>query len=674
MVAQQSTNQTVQGESLPITAAATGETVRITGPSTVVQLRIEVYSATGQKLLDNEVRGGNVFDWHLQDAQAQRLDPGAYVCVVTAKSVSGKLHQKLGMVTVAVGSVSVQAAEVSQLSPQQTQAIGAFEENSSWTIAGKESPETPTVVSNNGAEGQMIRGRGALTFRIGNFFTGNDQEQMRLTEEGNLGIGTSAPRSKLEVAGAISAERFLVVKPNNSGGDKTATSAQATDSSNSVQPLTSGTGTQNRVAKWTDNSGTLGDSGITDTGNNVGIGTTTPGSKLHVVGLQGAVGAGTFQMDTATSFGQWASAYPAFEVLNTNQTNNNVSLFQFSDAASGASHAGIGAVSTNHANKFGDLFFFTKGTDGYQLRMGIYAGNVGIGTTSPVSKLEVNGGSLTVGTSATNKIFIDADATGAYLQSNGTSPFRFFSGNTEAMRALNSGNVGIGTTNPSSRLEVNGGYLTVGTSATNKIYMDADATGAYLQSNGTSPLRLYSGNTEGIRVLNSGRVGIGQPNPQSTLDVAGDVNVSGNAIVAGNIAAKYQDVAEWVPSRQEIAAGTVVILDVTQRNAVTPSRRSYDTLIAGVVSAGPGVLLGQGGAGKVMVATTGRVLVKVDASKFPIKVGDLLVTSARPGEAMKSMPMKIGGKFIHRPGTIIGKALEPLPNGEGKILVLLSLQ
>jgi hypothetical protein len=41
---------------------------------------------------------------------------------------------------------------------------------------------------------------------------------------------------------------------------------------------------------------------------------------------------------------------------------------------------------------------------------------------------------------------------------------------------------------------------------------------------------------------------------------------------------------------------------------------------------------------------------------------------------MKSQPIDLGGAQIHRPGTLIGKALEPLQNGQGEILVLLSLQ
>jgi len=68
------------------------------------------------------------------------------------------------------------------------------------------------------------------------------------------------------------------------------------------------------------------------------------------------------------------------------------------------------------------------------------------------------------------------------------------------------------------------------------------------------------------------------------------------------------------------------------------------------------------------------VKVKVDASKGPINIGDLMVTSDKEGFAMKSVPIELGGVQLHRPGTLIGKALEPLAQGSGEILVLLSLQ
>jgi len=180
---------------------------------------------------------------------------------------------------------------------------------------------------------------------------------------------------------------------------------------------------------------------------------------------------------------------------------------------------------------------------------------------------------------------------------------------------------------------------------------------------------------------NAGNVGIGTSAPSEALEVSGNLKISGTGninatgtITGGNIVAKYQDVAEWVPSSERIFAGTVVVLDTTKSNQVVASTQAYDTRVAGVVSEQLGIALGEGGNGKVLVATTGRVLVKVDATNGAIRIGDLLVTSDAPGLAMKSEPVNLGGVQIHRPGTLIGKALQPLDKGSGKILVLLSLQ
>ncbi|MEA2336301.1 MAG: hypothetical protein QOE82_308, partial [Thermoanaerobaculia bacterium] len=151
-------------------------------------------------------------------------------------------------------------------------------------------------------------------------------------------------------------------------------------------------------------------------------------------------------------------------------------------------------------------------------------------------------------------------------------------------------------------------------------------------------------------------------------------NVTGDITASGVIHAKYQDVAEWVTASSEMTAGTVVVLDRKHDNVVTPSTTAYDTAVAGVVSSRPGLLLGEESASKAKIATTGRVKVHVDASRGSIAIGDLLVTSDKPGVAMRSEPLDLGGVKIHRPGTLIGKALEPLASGQSEILVLLSLQ
>jgi hypothetical protein len=178
---------------------------------------------------------------------------------------------------------------------------------------------------------------------------------------------------------------------------------------------------------------------------------------------------------------------------------------------------------------------------------------------------------------------------------------------------------------------------------------------------------------ERMRITSTGRIGIGTAAPGYALDVVGDAHFSGE-VTGGTIRATYQDVAEWVPAQEAMAPATVVVLSRDRKNEVVPSFEAYDTMVAGVVSRQPGLILGVEGASKAKIATTGRVKVRVDATAAPIAIGDLLVTSAKSGMAMRSEPMEINGRKFHQPGTIIGKALEPLAGGEGEILVLLSLQ
>jgi hypothetical protein len=177
------------------------------------------------------------------------------------------------------------------------------------------------------------------------------------------------------------------------------------------------------------------------------------------------------------------------------------------------------------------------------------------------------------------------------------------------------------------------------------------------------------GGSSKLLIDGAGNIGINAaPGANERLRVAGNVTVD------GNIGAKYQDVAEWVETATPLEAGTVVIVDPSQTNRVVVAATAYDTRVAGAVSQQPGLVLGERGDSKEMVAQSGRVRVKVDAGYGAIRLGDLLVTSATAGHAMRSRPLRVGRQFLHRPGTVLGKALEALPSGKGEILVLLTLQ
>jgi hypothetical protein len=246
---------------------------------------------------------------------------------------------------------------------------------------------------------------------------------------------------------------------------------------------------------------------------------------------------------------------------------------------------------------------------------------------------------------------------------------------------FNGGNVGIGTAAPGARLSF--GSYSGGTGSFD--FYDGGVTFKFGTGINSSEQQFYgfagghwsfnsggtlqtSGTNEVMRINTTGNVGIGTSSPSERL------HVEGNVLVNGNIAAKYQDLAEWVPSSKAIQSGYVVIVDQTMPGNVLPSSEAYDTRVAGVVSESPGIVLGESGNGKVKVATVGRVKVKVDATRNPIQIGDLLVTSGNAGMAMKSEPVDVSGIKMHRPGTLLGKALEPLGSGMGEITVLLSLQ
>ena len=355
-----------------------------------------------------------------------------------------------------------------------------------------------------------------------------------------------------------------------------------------------------------------GTTNIYYSGGNVGIGTTSPGELLHVRKDQNAIT--RILVENATA---GAAAFPEFQARN--------------DLAHAAQFGIYSSTTTTAGALAGDnAYFYTSSPAAF----------IGTGHASGVIKF----------------------ATGSSL--------------LERMRIDSSGNVGIGTSAPSDLLQVDapaGWGMRIRYSGDGQyLRFSANQVASFTSAGGANNLYLNGG---------SGNVGIGTLTLNSgyRLDVNGNTNVTGNlnttgTITGGNIVAKYQDVAEWVPSSEEISSGTVVVLDSTKSNQVIISTQAYDTRVAGVISEQPGIALGESGKGKVLVATTGRVVVKVDASNGPIHIGDLLVTSDIPGAAMKSEPIMIGNRKMHTPGTLIGKALEPLENGSGKILVLLSLQ
>ncbi|MFH1045683.1 MAG: hypothetical protein V1727_01815 [Candidatus Omnitrophota bacterium] len=164
-----------------------------------------------------------------------------------------------------------------------------------------------------------------------------------------------------------------------------------------------------------------------------------------------------------------------------------------------------------------------------------------------------------------------------------------------------------------------------------------------------------------------GGVGIGgAPRPADSLAVYG--RVSTNFPGGGTQQIFAFDLAEDIPATADVEAGDVVVIDASTNTQVTKSTKPYDTLVAGVISTNPAFHISMPD-GKTPLALAGRVLCKVTTEEGgPVKRGDLLVTSSKPGYAMRARAENLPS------GTVLGKALEPLDSGDGKIMILVTLQ
>jgi hypothetical protein len=235
----------------------------------------------------------------------------------------------------------------------------------------------------------------------------------------------------------------------------------------------------------------------------------------------------------------------------------------------------------------------------------------------------------------------------------------FFTASTERMTIANNGFVGINTTSPSERLEVNGNYVLIdGGNA-------ADGNGpidAYIGGNG-------SGSDVQIGSMNSAITAVGFWNyaAGAWMHIAcSSISINGGS-----------DLAEPFPvgaAASEVPAGTVLVIDGKNPGQLKVSDQPYDRRVAGVISGAnginPGIQMRQEGVldGGRNVALSGRVYVQADSANGSIEPGDLLTTSSTPGYAMKVTD------YARAQGAILGKAMTALSQGKGTVLVLVTLQ
>ena len=176
-------------------------------------------------------------------------------------------------------------------------------------------------------------------------------------------------------------------------------------------------------------------------------------------------------------------------------------------------------------------------------------------------------------------------------------------------------------------------------------------------------------------ITNAGAVGVGTILPESQVQISGgglcvgsdancnsDNNTEG-VVYSSSVNMTGYDLAEKYPTKDSsLVAGEIVEIDQENNVFVTRASSPYSKNILGVISTRPGLLLG-GFNGQeykqevqVAVALSGRVPVKIDPSSDPIFSGDYLTASSLPGTAKKP----------NQQGYMIGKALEDWSPNSGK--------
>jgi hypothetical protein len=336
--------------------------------------------------------------------------------------------------------------------------------------------------------------------------------------------------------------------------------------------------------------------------------------------------------------------------------NTAVGSFSLLSTTTGATNTAVGsnAMLTNNSGTYNTAVG----------ELGLYSNTTGDGNVA------IGGGSLYYNTTGTANAALGANS----AQNNLTGSYNTFLGfgtNTT-------------TTNPVSNATAIGANATVGES--NAMILGGTTFSAVSVGIGTAtPYTDYGLDVETVNsngIINGGVVvnasggnlylGMTSTVHKFRVDTNGAVYADGGLFANG---ADFAESVEVRGDRAQYEPGDVLAIDRSADRHLALSHHSYETLVAGIYSTKPGVLASPHHiddpsiqTSEVPLAVVGIVPCKVTAENGAIQRGDLLVTSSRPGYAMKGTDRK---RLV---GAVVGKALEPLSAGTGTIQILVTLQ
>ena len=318
---------------------------------------------------------------------------------------------------------------------------------------------------------------------------------------------------------------------------------------------------------------------IIEAGNKLGIGTANPSSTLHVNSSSNpeiiiSNGGGTspnpkltfyrqsgvsasIQYDVANKIVMLQNDYAGDFKFNTGGANEKMRLTSTGQLLVGVTSSAnkvhfkdVGAVDfdlngSDAAMNFntswrignrasGDSFRISEDINslGTNVRLMIATGgNVGIGTTSPASKLHVVGGFTRLESSGDKQLQFLGSGKNTFSIEHDTSRIYFYNSTTSSypLAIMNGGNVGIGTTSPGQKLEVDEGYINVTGAGTSHGYeLERDGLDTYRIRHLDGGLTIYNStdSRKEMTFKGDGNVGIGASSPTQKLHVDGNTLIS----------------------------------------------------------------------------------------------------------------------------------------------------